>query len=179
MDKVANSAGAFAAIVVPTRALISEVSSKVYDIAKKVSVENDIEICTFPKEGVFKDKTIFVMTQERLFEILQTGLLSFDYLFVDEAHNISDKSRGVLLHMTLQKLLEGSNPQIIISMPSQRYLNAFSSVFGDTEFSTKTTKHSPVAKILIDTKLKGSNILLSRKNGETDVVLKKKFTGKL
>ena len=178
VDKVANSAGAFAAIVVPTRALISEVSSKVYDIAKKVSVENDIEICTFPKEGVFKDKTIFVMTQERLFEILQTGLLSFDYLFVDEAHNISDKSRGVLLHMTLQKLLEGSNPQIIISMPSQRYLNAFSSVFGDTEFSTKTTKHSPVAKILIDTKLKGSNILLSRKNGETDVVLKKKFTGK-
>ncbi|MDA3917091.1 MAG: DEAD/DEAH box helicase [Deltaproteobacteria bacterium] len=178
VDEVASSTGAFAAIVVPTRALISEVSNKVYDIAKKESIENDIEICTFPKEGVFKDKTIFVMTQERLFEILQTGLLSFDYLFVDEAHNISDKSRGVLLHMTLQKLLEGSNPQIIISMPSKRYLNAFSSVFGDTEFSTKTTKHSPVAKILIDTKLKGYNILLSRKNGGTDVVLKKKFTGK-
>lgn len=176
VDEVSSSAGAFAAIVVPTRALISEVSNKVYDIAKKESIENDIEICTFPKEGTFKDKTIFVMTQERLFEILQIGLLSFDYLFVDEAHNISDKSRGVLLHMTLQKLLEGSNPQIIISMPSKRYLNAFDSVFGDTEFSTKTTKHSPVAKILIDTKLKGKNILLSRKNGGTEVVLKKNFS---
>lgn len=44
VDEVANSGGAFAAIVVPTRALISEVSSKVYDIAKKESVENDIEI---------------------------------------------------------------------------------------------------------------------------------------
>jgi hypothetical protein len=178
VNEVATSAGAFAAIIVPTRSLISEISSKIYDIAKNESAENDIEICTIPKEGVFKDKTIFVMTQERIFDIIQTGILSFDYLFVDEAHNISDKSRGVLLHMTLQRLLEGSNPQIIISMPSKRYLNAFSSIFGDTEFSNKTTKQSPVAKILIDTKLKRGNILLSRKNGGKEVVLKKNFSGK-
>ncbi|WP_031485827.1 DEAD/DEAH box helicase [Maridesulfovibrio frigidus] len=177
IDEVASSPGAFTAIVVPTRALISEVASKIYDIVKSISCENDIEICTVPKEGVFKDKTFFVMTQERLFEILQTGLLSFDYLFVDEAHNISDKSRGVLLHMTLQKLLEGSNPQIIISMPSSKYLNAFNSVFENTEFSTKTTKHSPVAKILINTKLQGRNILLSRRNDEFPVTIKKNYTG--
>ena len=175
VDKIAKSSGAFAAIVVPTRALISEVSNKIYDIAKKGSCENDIEICTFPKDGVFKDKTIFVMTQERLFEVLQAGLLSFDYLFVDEAQNISDQSRGVLLHMTLQKLLENGEPQIIISMPSQQYLNAFRSIFSSTDFVKNTTIHSPVAKIVINTKLQGSKIVLSKLNSNCTTSIAKQF----
>lgn len=175
--KIAESGGAFAAIVVPTRALISEVSNEVYKIAKKNSFENDIEICTFPKEEAYNSKTIFVMTQERLFETLQSDILSFDFLFVDEAHNISDKSRGVLLHMTLQKVLEGGEPQIIISMPSQRYLKAFNSIFEDIEFSERTTKSSPVAKILINTKLNKRNIILSHYNSENQVVIPKNFTG--
>ncbi|MBU1042093.1 MAG: DEAD/DEAH box helicase [Proteobacteria bacterium] len=175
VDEIAKSSGAFAAIVVPTRALISEVSNKVYDIAKKGSYESDIEICTFPKDRVYKDKTIFVMTQERLFEILQTGLLSFDYLFVDEAQNISDNSRGVLLHMTLQKLLESGEPQIIISMPSQQYLNAFGSIFSGTEFVKMTTEHSPVAKIIINTRIRGRKIVLSKLKSKFSTTIEKKF----
>ena len=175
--KIAESDGAFAAIVVPTRALISEVSNEVYEIAKKGSFENDIEICTFPKEEVYNRKTIFVMTQERLFEALQLDILSFDYLFVDEAHNISDKSRGVLLHMTLQKVIEGGDPQIIISMPSKRYLNAFNSIFRDINFSKRTTNSSPVSKILIKTKLINKNIILSHYKTESQVVIPKNFTG--
>ncbi|PSU66992.1 DEAD/DEAH box helicase, partial [Photobacterium phosphoreum] len=45
-----NSDGSFAAIVVPTRALISEVSSKVYEIAKNFDHHQDIEICTIPRD---------------------------------------------------------------------------------------------------------------------------------
>ncbi|BDQ36159.1 DEAD/DEAH box helicase [Pseudodesulfovibrio nedwellii] len=175
--EVAQSGGAFAAIVVPTRALISEVSNTVYEIAKKGGFENDIEICTFPKEEAYNSKTIFVMTQERLFETLQADILYFDFLFVDEAHNISDKSRGVLLHMTLQKVLEGGEPQIIISMPSQRYLKAFNSIFDEIEFSERTTKRSPVAKILINTKLVNRDIILSHYKSESQVVIPKNFAG--
>jgi superfamily II RNA helicase len=175
--KIAESNGAFAAIVVPTRALISEVSNEVYQIAKKCSFENDIEICTFPKKEEYNRKTIFVMTQERLFETIQSDILSFDYLFVDEAHNISDKSRGVLLHMTLQKVIEEGEPQIIISMPSQRYLNAFDAIFKDIDFTKTTTNSSPVSKILINTKLINKNIVLSHYKTGSQVIIPKNFTG--
>lgn len=178
ITQVANGHGAFAAIVVPTRALISEVAAKVHSIAKETMCENDIEVCTFPKEGAFKDKSVFVMTQERLSETLQVNFLTFDYLFIDEAHSISDKGRGVLLHMTIEKFLETSNPQIIISMPSPKYLKAFNSVFKDTEFLTRTTTHSPVAKIFIETRLDGRNIVLAKKdNPSSIVVIDKKFQG--
>lgn len=177
MQELIESEGAFAVVVVPTRALISEISGKIYEIAKSKSYEKNIEICTVPKDGPFKVKTFFVMTQERLFEVLQSGDLYFDYLFIDEAHNISDKSRGVLLHLTLQKLLEGSNPQIITSMPSPRYQNAFDSVFEGIEFTKRSTKHSPVAKLIMSVALKGRKMLLSRVGSENVVSIDKGFNG--
>lgn len=177
IDVIAKKSAGFAAIVVPTRALISEVATKVYDLAKEVHCEEEIEICTFPKEGSFQDKTIFIMTQERLFETLQSNLLTFDYLFVDEAHNISDKSRGVLLHMTLEKLLEDSSPQIIISMPSSKYLNAFDSVFKNTQFTTRKTNHSPVAKIFIEVAFRRQNIVLTKMNSRHTAIIEKGFIG--
>jgi len=177
VQEVMDSEGSFAAVVVPTRALISELAGKIYDIAKIKSFEKKIEICTIPKEGPFKNKTFFVMTQERLFEVLQSGDLYFNYLFVDEAHNISDKSRGVLLHLTLQKMLEDSNPQIIISMPSQQYQNAFDSVFEGVQFVKKKTKRSPVAKVIMDVVLKGREIHISRINRQNAVSIDKRFKG--
>ncbi|WP_228305144.1 DEAD/DEAH box helicase [Klebsiella michiganensis] len=63
LSEVINSDGAFAAIVVPTRALITEVSSKIFEMAKERGYEKDIEICTIPKDEVFSDRTFFVMTQ--------------------------------------------------------------------------------------------------------------------
>lgn len=171
-----KSDNAFFAVVVPTRALITELSKKIFEIAKANSFEKNIEICSVPKDGPFKDITFFVMTQERLFEILQAGDISFDYLFIDEAHNISDKSRGVLLHLTLQKLLEDSFPQIIISMPSNEYENAFNSVFKDVNFQKWQTKHSPVAKIVMDVELVGKRIKITRTNKKQSVFIDKQFT---
>ena len=177
MQRLMERDGAFTAVVVPTRALISELARKIYEIAKSKSYEKSIQICTIPKEGPFQDKTFFVMTQERLFEILQRGDLYFDYLFIDEAHNISDPSRGVLLHLTLQKMLEDSNPQIIISMPSHQYLNAFDSVFEDIKFAKRTTEHSPVAKIIMQVVLKGRDIQISRIDSGNAVSISKGFKG--
>lgn len=177
VNKIVRSNGAFAAIIVPTRALISEVSSKVFEIAKDIDAENELEICTVPKDEEFNPKTIFVMTQERLYELIQRGDLSFDYLFIDEAHNISDDGRGVLLHLTLEKILDDSSPQIIISMPSERYQNAFSAVFHGVEFQKEITRHSPVAKILLSVEMKGRYIEIERFNTSDKVVIPKNFTG--
>jgi len=171
------SDGAFAAIVVPTRALISEVANKVYEISKSFNSEREIEICTVPKDTNFKDKTIFVMTQERLYEVLQSGDLSFNYLFIDEAHNISDPSRGVLLHLTIDKLLENSLPQIILSMPSDSYKNSFSSIFNEVDFIQEITRHSPVSKILMSVKLVGREIVISRYKDDFNIKIPKNFKG--
>ncbi|WP_323610291.1 DEAD/DEAH box helicase [Pectobacterium versatile] len=177
IEKIIKSDGAFVAIVVPTRALITEVSSKIYGILQSKGYEDKVEICTIPKDEQFLDRTIFVMTQERLYEILQRGDISFNYLFIDEAHNISDESRGVLLHITLEKLLEDSSPQIIIGMPSPQYVNSFSSVFRGMFFSKKVTSHSPVSKILISVTPKNRNLVIERKDTGDNIVIPKNFNG--
>ena len=178
VQRLIGSDGAFAAIVVPTRALISEVAAKVYNLLKGQEQQNNVEICTVPRDKVFLDRTIFVVTQERLYEILQKGDVFFDYLFVDEAHNIADSSRGVLLHLTIEKLLSDSNPQLIISMPSPNYQNAFSSIFLGVDFKRQITSHSPVAKILISVQPKGKNLVISRLDSKYSLTREKKFSGK-
>lgn len=178
LKKLAESDGAFAAIVVPTRALISEVAGKLYKLAQDNNVESDIEICSVPKEGDFGNKTFFVMTQERLYELLQRGDIYFNYLFIDEAHNISDKSRGVLLHLAIERLLEDSFPQVIISMPAENYQDAFSTIFGDIEFKKEITQHSPVSKILISVRPKGTSLVISRHNSSNVKTIPKGFKDK-
>lgn len=177
LDRVGNSEGAFAAIVVPTRALITEVAGKLYELLKQQNRANDIEICTVPKDGAFRSKTFFVMTQERLHEVLLRGDVRFNYLFIDEAQNITDDSRGVLLHITIEKVLEDSNPQIIISMPSDSYQNSFSTIFKGIDFKKEITRQSPVAKILMTVLPKGMNLEVSLLDQDCSVSFKKGFKG--
>ncbi|TVU85040.1 DEAD/DEAH box helicase [Pseudoalteromonas neustonica] len=176
--RMIDSDGAFAAIIVPTRALISEVANKLYEIAKEQNYEKEIEICTVPQDDGYADKTFFVMTQERLLEALQAGDLSFNYLFIDEAHNITDESRGVLLHLTIDKLMEDSFPQVIISMPSASYQDSFSTVFEDLEFTKEITSISPVAKILMEVKPVGRNLVIERFNTQDSITIPKGFKDK-
>jgi len=178
LNSVAEGDGAFAAVVVPTRALISEVASKVYELAKALGHEDEIEICTIPKDGGFGAKTFFVMTQERLYEIILRGDIEFNYLFIDEAHNITDKSRGVLLHITIEKILENSNPQIIISMPSSNYQDSFSTIFKGIDFKKEVTKNSPVAKVIMSVTPKGRNLVVSRHGSTNEKVMEKGFGGR-
>lgn len=175
--RLKDSEQAFAAIIVPTRALITEVATKLYEISKEQKFEKEIEICTLPHDKGYGDKTFFVMTQERLFDVLQSGDITFNYLFIDEAHNITDESRGVLLHLTIEKLLEDSLPQVIVSMPSPSYQDSFSTVFEGVEFKKQITPFSPVAKILMDVKPEGRNLKIKRHNTESEVSVKKGFTG--
>ncbi|WP_417502375.1 DEAD/DEAH box helicase [Marinobacter sp.] len=178
VKKVSESEGAFAAIIVPTRALISEVAGTLYELIQEKSLDEKMEVCTIAKDGSFSPKTFFVVTQERLYEILQRGDVSFDYLFIDEAHNISDKSRGVLLHLTIDRMLDDSNPQVIVSMPSPNYQNAFSSVFKDVDFKRQVTSHSPVAKILISVVPKGRDLIVSRYGSGYSKKIPKNFSQK-
>ncbi|WP_088332800.1 DEAD/DEAH box helicase [Lacimicrobium sp. SS2-24] len=177
MMKMKSSDGAFAAIIVPTRALISEIANKLYEIAKEQNFDENLEICTVPKDSGYAEKTFFVMTQERLFDALQSGDLAFNFLFIDEAHNIADESRGVLLHLTIEKLLENSLPQVIVSMPSESYKDAFATLFEDVNFSKEITSVSPVAKIMMEVTPKNRDLVIERLNTKERVKVPKGFNG--
>ena len=167
----------FYVVIVPTRALITEVSSNIYDLLNEYEGE-DIEVCTVPNKEEFSDKTIFVMTQERLYELVLRGDLSFNLLFVDEAHNISDQSRGVLLHMTIERMMEDSSPQVIISMPSKAYKNAFSTVFPAINFNSVINDHATVSKILMNVVPIGKNLRVSPIDEDYGVDISKGFRNK-
>ena len=82
------------AILVPTKALINEVSSKIIDDLKDLLAENDYRMVTSAGAISLKQKHNFVlvMTPERLLYLLtEKKELKIDVLFVDEAHKISSK----------------------------------------------------------------------------------------
>jgi hypothetical protein len=105
-----------AVYVVPTRALIEEVSRDlIFDFGTSARIHTmpwDSEIGQEPKE-------IFVLTQER-FHLLQQRFPSFSpsLVFVDEAQKFDDGARGVLLQQVLDETVRrDSSAQVIFASP--------------------------------------------------------------
>lgn len=102
--------------VVPTRALVDEVSR-----ALAAELPAGVPVRTLPVAGMDDREPIqvFVLTQERL-HLLQQRRPSHaaDLVFVDEAHKLNDGSRGVLLHQVLDEAVR-RNPktQIVFASP--------------------------------------------------------------
>ena len=110
VDTSSKSMNAFRAIyIVPTRALIGEISLTLRDLLHNNKVE-DVEVLSISGdlEDDLPDKVIYVFTQERLLSFLANvppkKLSCIDYIVVDEAHQISEKARGALLHQSLNWL---------------------------------------------------------------------------
>ncbi|WP_293781606.1 DEAD/DEAH box helicase [uncultured Aeromicrobium sp.] len=117
LEDQASTDGEFKAVyVVPTRALIEEVSlDLIDDFGRSVRVHTmpwDSEIGEYPKE-------VFVLTQERL-HLLQQRLPTFapSLVFIDEAQKFDDGSRGVLLQQVLDETVRRApGAQIIFASP--------------------------------------------------------------
>ncbi|MGV0780286.1 DEAD/DEAH box helicase [Mycolicibacterium sp. XJ775] len=117
IEESAAQADEFKAVyVVPTRALIEEVSLDLMeDFGRGVRVHTmpwDSEIGQIPKE-------VFVLTQER-FHLLQQRLTTFSpsLAFIDEAQKFDDGARGVLLQQVLDETVRREpTAQIIFASP--------------------------------------------------------------
>lgn len=102
--------------VVPTRALVDEVSRALAD-----ELPGGITVRTLPYDGseAAGPVAVFVLTQERL-HLLQQRQPSYaaDLVFVDEAHKLNDGARGVLLQQVLDEAVR-RNPggQIVFASP--------------------------------------------------------------
>lgn len=161
-EKIMNDELLNFALIVPTKALINEVSHKINNDLKELLASKDYKIVTSPG-SIFLNKPhnfIFVLTPERLlYLMISYPDINIKYLFIDEAHKISSKdSRSPFYYKTIDELSRKKpKPHIIFASPNipnpQIYLKLlpFSNIsdIGDNALSTK---FSPVSqmKYLID-----------------------------
>ncbi|WP_436515225.1 DEAD/DEAH box helicase [Ekhidna sp. To15] len=107
--------------IVPSRALISQVEQELKDMFADNEVEG-VYISTVPQftqEFNQFNKRVLVFTQERL-HWFKTEVPDYkiDILVVDEAHKISDGTRGILLQQKLEELfVNGEKGKVYFSSP--------------------------------------------------------------
>lgn len=145
------------AILIPTKALINEVTSELIESLKTMLEETDYRIVTSSGSLVLESKHnyIFALTPERMLYILiEYPSLQIDYLFVDEAHKISSgDKRSAFYYKVIQKLKERKgNTHIIFASPNipnpNIYLETVSKeeLFDDEE-AMMACKYAPVSQM--------------------------------
>jgi len=94
--------------IVPTRALIAQVQ-KDFKLTLKEHSINDVEVLSTPEIGndTFL-KRLFILTQERFHNLLFDIEFKqpLNVLIIDEAHNVSDVSRGILLEEVIEEAIK-------------------------------------------------------------------------
>ncbi len=148
------------AIVVPTKALINEVSGRIIADLRELLAEKNYRVVTAGGAiSLQQDHNfVLVLTPERLlYLLLERPNFKLDYLFIDEAHKISSKdSRSPFYYKIVDLLSKRENkPHFIFSSPNipnpDVYLNLTNTNSNDVN-EKMTTSYSPVSqmKYIID-----------------------------
>lgn len=142
--------------IVPTRALITEVSSRLRDSLRQYKLDNVI-IRTAPfsiSKEKYQNGVVYVLTQERLMNYLSDTMDEMPIitsLIVDEAHEIQNGKRGMLLQSAIDYLLKKyPETEILFASPLIKNPGYFFNIFNITDngkFFTETI--SPVAQNII------------------------------
>jgi len=137
------------AYVVPTRALINQVTDNVLTYLARHEIEG-VNVTNIPVD-LKTPKTLYVVTQERLVALLIGNPdVILDLVVVDEAQMISERTRGVLLESVVDRITaRSSNTQFVFSGPMLSNPEYFGKLFGLKEFSPCSTRQSPVSQNLV------------------------------
>lgn len=121
--------------IVPTRALISEVSQRIRATLRKENL-SDIAVRTAPfpiaKEDV-NNAVVYVLTQERLLSLIGNHDVKpyVTALIVDEAHEIKKGKRGIVLQNAIEiTLLKFPQADVLFASPLIENPDYFLSLFG-------------------------------------------------
>jgi hypothetical protein len=111
------------AILVPTKALINEVRSNIFDCLQKKLDANNYKVVSAIGEIYLQQKHhfIFIMTPERLHHLLvERNDIQIDFLFVDEAHKISERGgRSTYYYKVISQLKQlPKMPTVIFASPN-------------------------------------------------------------
>lgn len=156
------------ALLLPTKALINEVTSELIESLTYLLEAADYRIVTSSGSMALEQKYnyIFVVTPERLLYILiNYPDLKIDYLFVDEAHKISSgDKRSAFYYKVIEKMEERHNElHIIFASPNipnpQVYLETLSkSEAPYDEELMLACRYAPVSQIKYIVDLRECNI---------------------
>ncbi len=122
-------------VITPTKSLVLQTKARIIHESK----ENQIKVLTHP-ESYKKDseQLIAVMTQERVLRLLKMDeLLSFDYVIVDEAHELLPNNDRSILLATVIMLLSKRNSKTVFKMFTPFLCNASNIKVRYSEYSLK------------------------------------------
>jgi len=122
-QQIVNGASLNFALLVPTKALINEVTSKILNDLKELLSQQNYRIVTSAGALALKQKHnfIFVLTPERLLYLLISNpKLRIDHLFIDEAHKISAKDTRSAFYYKVVDMLsrQEKRPNIVFASPN-------------------------------------------------------------
>lgn len=154
-EQISNGAKNNFAIIVPTKALINEVSSRIITDLNNLLSQMDYRVITAGGEISLQQKHNFVLvlTPERLlYLLLGNPNFKLDYLFIDEAHKISSKDTRSPFYYKIVNLLSKreQKPHFIFSSPNIPNPEVYLKLIGDNNISITdklTTSYSPVSQI--------------------------------
>lgn len=142
--------------IVPTRALITEVSTRVRNSLRNSGLESVIiRTAPFPvSEDRINNGIVYVLTQERLMSFLTNDTDEIPFvtsLIVDEAHEIQKGKRGILLQNAIDFLLKKfPRTEVLFASPLIKNPGYFLSTFNRLDngrFFTETV--SPVSQNIL------------------------------
>ena len=162
-DKILNGYKGNFAILVPTKALISEISSNIIqqDLQDELSIKN-YKVVTSGNSIFLKQNDlnyIMVMTPERLlYTLISFPDFSIDYLFIDEAHKLSEPDGRATFYFKVTDMLieRPRKPHVILASPNipnpEVYLEALPTEQIENPTYLRTT-FTPVSqmKYILDT----------------------------
>lgn len=145
------------AYIVPSRALITEIINEIRDEVNEIGVKINISSSSDIKHLDIKQKTILVLTQERFYQLCNNKEVSVDVLIVDEAQNVMDGSRGILLEYSIKYAKRiWKNIKIIFISPLVNNPQLFNYKFSDNEsndylYMNESTVRQNIIKLYKDT----------------------------
>jgi len=157
LSKLSNKTQDNFIILVPTKALISEIANKTIKEFRNFIGKGKHRIVTTLTSVTNDEKFIAILTPERLYySMLEKNGIVFSYLFIDEAYKISSKDKRSMLYYKILDMLKGNeNIRIYFSSPvipnPDIYLK-LTNYFSESSSSSHSFKFSPVVqnKIYID-----------------------------
>ncbi|WP_288129437.1 DEAD/DEAH box helicase [Microbulbifer sp.] len=153
--KIKSSSGQCIVYVVPTRALISEVSQRVRTTLRLEGLDQVIvRTAPFPvaKEKI-KQAAVYIFTQERLMSFInsQEEEPFITSLIIDEAHEIQNGKRGIILQNAIDiSLSRFKDITVLFASPLIKNPGYFLNLFGRTSNGRYFVEQvSPVSQNLI------------------------------
>lgn len=144
-------------LLVPTKALINEVTSKVISDLKEWLAKKSYRVITsagaMNLEQNKNHNYIFILTPERLLYLLiDNKKLHIDYLFIDEAHKISSKDDRSTFYFDVVSMLcqQTPKPHIAFASPNIPNPEEYLKLVPDAEFLAEhkiSSGFSPVSQI--------------------------------